>query len=395
MAFKLPSVNTGALRAQLDTAKTGYSPDSKPRVKVENNQIIYFFILPPWNAARGMYAKETVECFNLPPPPGKKFSHYVAWQTYEYLEPGISAKDPVTRVLREVKDLMGQEFPYRLNPNRKFTLNIILRSYGKLGEKGEIIPESYVQPDAPKVATLGVTPPAFTKIAQILSAAMEAPEGRADNPLSAVCFCLSKIEKPAAGGGKAKTEYVVGVEGRTVAGRGLVPDRFNLTELYKTDVVEGIYSSVEDLDAAFPVPTESQRVEAEHWASIIRAELTKNLGGSANHSVRYNQPPQVAQRPPVPPTEFATPRQEAPPVAAPAVEAPPASAAPAHSSKDVMTRDLGLDSAPRKEGGIPICFAHIDDVAKSPNSRWCATCAYRNPCKAKQATTVKKVVNPE
>jgi hypothetical protein len=59
------------------------------------------------------------------------------------------------------------------------------------------------------------------------------------------------------------------------------------------------------------------------------------------------------------------------------------------SSKDVVTKDLGLDAAPLKEGGIPMCIDHFDKVSASPNARWCATCTFRLPCKAKSGMAKK------
>jgi hypothetical protein len=388
MGFNLPPVNTGGLRAQLDTARAGYTSEERSqRIKVEKDQIIYFFILPPWNAQRGLYAKETIECFNLPPPPGKKFGIHTAWQTFESFEPGISAKDPIAKAIREARDMMGDKFPMKYLPSRKFNINVVLRSYGKLGPKQEILPGTYVQNETPKVGILSVTPPAFTKIANLLAAAMESPEGRADNPLAAICFCLSRIEKPGANQ-TSKTEYVVGVEGRNAAGRGLVPDRFNLTEMYKTETIEAIYAKITDLDMEHPVPSEGQRVAIEHWATVVRAEFSKLVSGGApaQRSAPQRQPAPAAPPPPPPPQET-SPQPPVEPASPPPSPPPPPFGLPGR--KEIMTTDLGLDSPPRKEGNIPVCFAHIDEVSQSPNARWCASCAYRNACKAKSSVAKK------
>jgi len=398
MNFNLPAINYGTLRAQLDTAKSGNYGDRLSFMKVEPQMQVFFYILPPWSAATGRLAKEVFECYNLPPMQGKKRSIHTSWQTHESVEPGISAQDPILKVVREIKELLGDKTPNIL-PSRKFQINIILRSHGKLDSSGQMIPSTYVQVSPPKVCVIALTPPAFTTLSNMVIAAGESPEGRPDNPLAAVCYCLSREEKAGQGGGRSKTIYTIGVEGRMVAGKGIVPDRHNLVELFGEKFVETAYSTITDLDAAYPLPSESQRLEAQHWSSHIKGALTAKMGGTAPRTVSgavhvQSSVPQTAA--PVAPVE------QSPPAAAPAPSLPnepffdtlpkneaptPAPAPPADaqavSGKDIMSKDLGLDSPPKKAGGLPVCFEHVDDVSKSPNSRWCNTCTFKMPCKAK------------
>ena len=82
-------------------------------------------------------------------------------------------------------------------PSRKFQLNIILRSMGRLDASGQLIPNTYEQLSPPKVCVLALTPPAFTTLSNMLITASESAEGRAENPLAAVCYFLSREEKRA------------------------------------------------------------------------------------------------------------------------------------------------------------------------------------------------------
>jgi hypothetical protein len=402
MKYQLPTVNYSALKNQREAAKGGFG-DRLSFIKVEPQQQIFFYILPPWND-RGFIAKEVWECYNLPLLPGKKRSVHTSWQTHEAVEPGISAQDPIVKVLKEMKELVGDK-ENRLLPGRKFQLNIILRGRGKIDSAGQIIPSTYEQMTPPKVCVLALTPPAFTTLSNMLISAGESSEGRADNPLASICYCLTREEKVPPGGGKAKTSYIIGVEGAMIAGRGVVPTRHNLEQELGEKFVEATFTAITDLDAAYPLPTENQRVEAQHWASHIKQEMTARLSGKVARTTTGAIQVQSQSGPPVAPE---LPEEE--PTAPSSVELPKepffdtlptAPAVPTAStsvivpglgevtSKDVVTRDLGLMDAPRKDGDIPMCFGHFDKVSGSPNSRWCSTCTFKLPCKAKSGMAKK------
>jgi len=398
MKFNLPAINFGTLRAQMQTAKTGNYGDRLSFLKVEPQQQVFFYILPPWNSSTGSLAKEVYECYKLPPMPGKKRTVHTSWQTYENIEPGISSQDPIVRVLKEMKDLLGDKAG-NIMPGRKFQINVVLRSHGKLDSSGQVIPSTYTQVNPPRACVLSLTPPAFSTLSNMIITAGESPEGRPDNPLAAVCYCLSREEKPLPGGGK-KTTYTVGVEGRTVAGR-TVPDRYNLVELFGEKFVETIYSTITNLDSAYPLPTEGQRLEAQHWASYIQASvLTEPLTGTAQRTVSGAVNVQSSFQPSTPPQ--APVEQTLTPVAPslpndsfsetlPKTDAlVPEGGDLGISGKDILSRDLGMDSPPKKNGDIPVCFAHKDDVGHSPNARWCSTCSFKMPCAVKTGMSKKE-----
>lgn len=397
MKYNLPEINFGTLRAQIQTAKTGNYGDRLSFLKVEPQQQVFFYILPPWSSSTGSLAKEVFECYSLPSMPGKKRTVHTSWQTYENIEPGITSQDPIVRVLKEIQDLLGDKGG-NIMPGRKFQINIVLRSHGKLDSSGQVIPSTYTQVTPPRACVLSLTPPAFSTLSNMIISAGESPEGRPDNPLAAVCYCLSREEKPLLGGGR-KTTYTVGVEGRTVAGR-TVPDRYNLVELFGEKFVETIYSTITNLDSAYPLPTEGQRLEAQHWASHIRSVLTAKLTGTTQRTVSGAVNVQSSVQPSTPPQ--APVEQASTPVAPslsnescvetlPKTDAPiPDGVSSGISGKDILSRDLEMDSPPKKTGDIPVCFAHRDDVGRSPNARWCNTCSFKMPCAAKTGMSKKE-----
>jgi hypothetical protein len=367
LGFEVAPLNLGALNAQISSVGTGGGSGGK-FIKVAPHSVISFFLLPPWSA-KGMIAKEIWECYGLPARQGQKWSQHIAWSTYESLEPGISARDPVVNVLREISAVGGTKLVEKLMPSKSFYINVMVRGVSSLNKDGSVVPNSYVENNPPTVGLLRLTPPTYASLARVLVSMAAHPPY---HYLSAVPFSLAKGIKVQQGG-RELTSYTLLPEGRTTA-KGMVPDMVNLVEEYGESFVRDAYTQrLADLDMMYPLPTESKRVEADMWASEIRRVLSSKL--------RPAEPSQASQSLRSSGENAAT---EAPVIAS-TVESV---ALP--SPADIKSRDLGLAEAPRKSG-VPMCLGKHSFVSVTPNKAWCASCTFSRACKVKESASTAPV----
>jgi hypothetical protein len=366
LGFDITPLNIGALNSQISSAGAGGGGEGGNRIKMDLHTVISFFLLPPWCAAKGQLAKEIWECYDLPARQGQKWSRHVAWCTYESLEPGITSRDPVVNVLREMASVGGAKSVEKMMPSKSFHINVMVRGVSALNKDGSVTPDSYVENNPPTVGILRLTPRTFAVLARVVvSMSSHLPY----HYLSAVPFSLSKsitVQK----GGREMTSYTLLPEGRQTA-KGMVPDMVNLVEEYGESFVKDAYTrKVADLDMMYPLPTESKRVEADMWASEIRRVLSSKLR-TAPEGVGTK-----VSAPEVPASGGGS--------SAPVAEQAPKAAIPLPSPADVKSRDLGLADAPRS-GGLPVCLGRHSVVSTTPNKAWCVTCTFARACKIKEA----------
>jgi hypothetical protein len=339
--------------------RTGY-------VSLSPNSRLYFYICPPWSE-EGLLAKQVWECYNLPcgSDQNKKWRRHTAWLTHEKVSPGLGVQDPIMKVLSAVREsypgteaakVADRSYPHQ----PKFYLNVIPVATVNLDSSKNELPDTYKAMDEIEVKKLNLSGAAFDELMRMV-ASVSSAESSPTHPMTAVQFGLGKT-----GTGK-ETRYNVITVGSNVPGKGIVPDVDNLVDKFGEPKVEDMLENLPDLDADFPVPTESQKVDTQMQAQALKDYFMKKLG-VAQQPEQAPAPPQVQQ-------------QEAPPVAPAAVETPPVAAPAQITSADIMGRNLGLDAAPKNGGTAPICLKHIDKVSKSPNAAWCATCPFQTPCK--------------
>lgn len=366
--------NIGSLNASVASAAAGSRVGGGRGnfIKLGNNTVTSFFVLPAWSR-KGLLGKEVWECYDLPPKAGQKWSRHVAWTTHESLEPGIGAKDPVLRVLQELKAILGDKVQ-RMLPSKSYYVNVIIRGTSQLDKSGNVISGSWVENNPPIVGVIRLTPKAYGDLAKSVIALSTPPSTPPSHYGAAVPYQLVKgttIRKD----GSEQAAYLLTPEGRQTA-QGIIPDRVNLVETYGEAFVKAAYTTDKsDLDALFPMPTEAQRVETEFWASEIRTKVTAKLRSDVGAAPQTRAPVTAPQAPATPPSQA--------PVEAPAAQ--PVQP-PLPTPTDVKTKDLGLAAPPRRvDTGLPFCVSKFSIVSVSPNGRWCEQCSYRNPCKAKEA----------
>jgi hypothetical protein len=364
----LRPVNTGAITSQISGASRGGGTKGKFH-KFEDNTKYFWHLLPPWEGSN-VYGKEVWECFGLPAIPGRRWFRHTLWQTFEANEPGIAAQDPVLAVLQHFKPQMEEQIKRMLPLSGKFYLNAILVGSTKITPDGTPIADTYEKERVPLIKTFGVSGPTFTKIMNIMVAADSTEPGRLDNPYAAGMIGILKKND-----GK-QIRYDADVVG-SMTPQGNVPTRYNLVEDLGEAEVERLYTSIPNLDKMFPPPSEAEKVECANAARALKEVLSAKAAQSGAQAV-----PQGTQTAPngaltnqAPPTAAALP--------GPAEAAPAASQ---YTSKDIVTRDLGLKAAPTNADGKPLCFGHIAHVEKSPNAYWCPTCPWANSCKLMKGT---------
>lgn len=405
--IKVRAWNSEAQKARLQSIGTGERSGSGKFFKLGDWSAVYFHLMQPWNE-RGMLFREVFECFNLPPPPGKKWARHTAWKTWEHEEPGISLKDPVIRVLEEYKDSL-KDVVQKIRPSPKYYCNILVIGTQKVNKDGSLQADSYEEQVTPQVYTLALTPPVCREIMKYLDQALKTAAGTLTNPFAAGLFSLAKVEKQQEG--RTQTAYIVKVMGTEVPPQGMVPNRYNLVEKYGEERMAYLDNNLPDLDAMYPVPTEGQRVEAELLARVLKEKLSialsktktaKEVGATETKDGTLvvappTQPAQPAPPPPSsspaatpPPAETKVEVQGPPPAPPPAASEAPPPATGAITSKDIMTRNLGLTDAPRTPDNKPVCFAHYSHVSTSPNGKWCESCTWRRPCKLTESKEKEK-----
>jgi len=328
-------------------------------VSLEPNSRLYFYLCPPWSEA-GLLGKQVWECYNLPcgSDENKKWRRHTAWVTHEKEVPGIGAQDPIMQVLTKVRQAYpgteAAKVADRSYPrSAKFYLNVIPVATVRLDSSKNEVEGTYSAITDVEVKKLNLSSAAFDELMRMV-AQVSSPEMSPTHPLTAVLFGLGKT-----GSGK-ETRYNVITVGTTVPGKGIVPNVDNLVEKWGEPRVEDLLDNLPDLDADFPPPTESKKVDTQMQAQALKDYFLKKVGG-----VQQDAP------------ESAPPVQDAPPIAVSMDEPEKVE----FTSRDIMTRKLDLESAPKNGGTAPICLRYFDKVTTSPNAGWCATCPFAVACK--------------
>lgn len=348
------------MKASLDQIKSQKSGGGAGFAKLEPNTRMYVYVMPPWSEA-GLLGKEAWECFGLPVSgEDKRARRHVAWKTHESKFPGMGMQDPVMNILNRVAEAAPNTQAGRIadkcRPNRpRYYVNIIPVATVKIDGNESDIESTYEQPeDFPSVKKLGLSFPAYnglmSKIAESQKSGIDPTQ-----PWTAVQYGISRT-----GEGK-QTRYQVITVGVTKPGKGVVPTIDNLEEVFGESVLTNILNNLPNLDEEYPPPTETQKVEAEYKAEQLK-KYFKGLLDKERGKV----------------TEV----EESPVVEAPTVDiSAEAPTSPKITGADIMTKDLGLDEAPVKSDGTPVCLRRIHKVSRSPNSRWCKNCDFAAPCK--------------
>jgi hypothetical protein len=364
----LRPVNTGKIEGQVTGAQRGGGTKGKFH-KFESNHKYFFYLLPPWEGS-DVYGKEVWECFGLPAIPGRKYFRHTLWQTFEASEPGIAAQDPVLAVLQHFKPHMEEKIKRILPLSGRFYMNAILVGSTKITPDGQPVQDTYEKERVPLIKTFGVSGPTFSKIMNIVVAADRSELGRLDNPYAAGMIGIAKMESQ-------KISYNADVVGSNTP-QGVVPTRYNLVDELGETEVERLYTTIPNLDKMFPPPTEGEKIEAANAARALKEVLGAQLQQKAPSGAQQESNGAVSNG-----------VQSAAPATAqlPGTEVASEPAAPAVTSKDIMSRDLGLKAAPTNADGKPLCFGHVAHVSQSPNAYWCGTCPWANSCKLMKGTT--------
>lgn len=223
--------------------------------KIPNNSFITFCVLPPWNN-RGLFAREVMELFGLP----NKRRHTM-WRTFDTLEPGTGEKDPVMKAVSEVVSLRPD---VAIRESTKFYVNAIVHGMAPLtpGPNG-VQKGTYQVVSDFKVQTLGLTPSAFNRLIQLMGMP---GVGSITNPRSAVPVMLTTV------GTGQDTRYTVELAGQSNFDGTFLPNRINLYD--EGDGCLGLKDKIDarpDLDKAWPVPSEEDKVRAARVATEVRA----------------------------------------------------------------------------------------------------------------------------
>lgn len=370
MKFNLRPLNLERTQAQLASASATSSGGKI--FKFEDNTKYFFHLLPPWEGS-DVIGRECWDCFGLPNIPGQKFFAHTLWKSFEEEMPGIGAKDPVLQILEKYKAIPLMEA--RVNPMipfaAKFFMNALLTSTIKVRpDNKDTIEDTYRKLSTPTVETFGISGNHFKTIMNFVIRSEKSEGGSVLHPLCAGMIGIAKINDG------SKVRYHVDFMGSN-SPQGVIPNRYNLCDLYGEDRVSMWYKNIPNLSRRFPAPSESAQVETGLRAQALNAVLLAELkaktpadkqpqgpGGSATNEVAKIQKKDSTGGAPLPdPTE------------------PEAPAKPVYTPRMLREKDLGLEKAPTKDDGQPICLGRRAFVQSTPNKTWCDNCTFATMCK--------------
>lgn len=312
--------------------------------KFEENTVSCLYLLPPWSQ-RGFLARMIRECFL-----GKNRGRHTCWASYEIFgHPELGRRDPVTQVVFDAYAARGKpDNIKKMLPNTRWYANAIIAGTMKLdAQTGAELPDYYPLME-PKQQIVGFTDALWRDLDKV----RRAPGiGCIYDPTAATCVIVKRDDT------KEITKYTVALAGARGAGT-FTPEKTNLFEYFEklapgkgAQMVTDILSSLNDLDAKWPMPNEAAFAEAAVQARALQAELMGSGGQSNGAAIG-------------PPGGFTPPGSFAPP--APGAFSPPVApvqtlpggpilgAAPVVPVAPTAPGAPGLAGPPLRAPGVPV-----------------------------------------
>lgn len=336
------------------------STSSGKIMKWESNTKYFFHILPPWEGVN-VIGREAWDCYGLPNIPGQKFFAHTLWKSFEEEEPGIGLQDPVLAVLEKYKKFkpLEKRIEGMIPFSPKFFMNGLLVATIKVTDTKQDVEDSYVKFPIPRVETFKLSGKHFETIMGWVVRAEKSEAGSLLHPL-----CSGMIGVTKTGDGK-ESRYHVEIMG-SLQPEGLVPTRYNLVDTYGEDKVNAWFNNIPNLSKRCPCPGEAARVECNLRAQALNAVLLADLKKLT-----------PAERGPQGTATNAQPKKEEATLPDPKLP----TEGPTYTPRMIKEKDLGLETAPAKDDGTPICLGRHSFLQATPNKAWCGSCSFINMCR--------------